>query len=187
MNEEWRPVVGWEGLYEVSDQGRVRSSDRTVHCKNGRTQRYKGRVLKPRKSRDGHLRVYLCREGKPRNKSVHRLVLEAFVGVCPEGMECLHADGNPENNRVANLRWGTCSENALDSVNHGTHRQARKTHCLRGHKLIPGNLRKSQEAKGWRDCLACQRARDHVRLHPELGDQFQEVSDRYYQAIQRKG
>ena len=186
MNEEWRPVVGWEGLYEVSDQGRVRSSDRTVHCKNGRTRRYKGRVLKLWKNSKGYLQVSLYGKGETK-KLVHRIVLEAFVGDCPEGLETLHIDGNPANNHVGNLKWGTSSENTLDTVNHGTHRQARKTHCLRGHKLIPGNLRKSQEAKGWRECLACDRARGYIQYHPELRDQFQRVADRYYQAIFKEG
>ena len=173
MNEEWRPVVGWEDLYEVSDQGRVRSFDRTVHCKNGRTRRYKGRLLKPRKDRDGHLKINLYKDGKPKTKFVHRMVLEAFVGSCPEGMECLHIDGNPANNCVDNLRWGTRGENMLDRVRHGSHHNASKTRCPQGHELKSENLVKSLEEKGWRECLACNRARGYIQYHPELRDQFQ--------------
>ena len=187
MNEEWRPVVGWEGLYEVSDQGRVRSFDRTVHCKNGRTRRYKGRLLKPQKSRDGYLRVALCRGDKPRRRYIHRLVLAAFAGPCPDGMETRHMNGNPSDNRLANLQYGTHSENNLDRVKHGTHQETRKTHCPRGHKLTPGNLRKSRETRGWRECLACDRARGYIQYRPELRDQFQRVADRYYQAIFKEG
>ena len=182
MTETWKPVVGWEELYEVSDQGRVRSVDRTVHYKDGRTYLYKGRVLKPR-DRKGYLLVVLCRGGKKRNKSVHRLVLEAFTGSCPEGLETLHIDGDPANNRVENLRWGSSSDNKLDIVRHGRNVNANKTHCLRGHELKLENLGKSMEAKGKRKCLACARAHSHVRRHPELRDQFQQIADQYYAKI----
>lgn len=183
MNEEWRPVVGYQGLYEVSNLGRVRSVDRTSHYKDGRTYLYRGRVLKLRKGRDGHLRINLCKDGKLKTKFVHRMVLEAFVGPCPEGMECLHIDGNPANNCVDNLSWGTRGENMLDRVRHGSHHNANKTRCPQGHELKSENLVKSLEAKGRRGCLACGRARSYLWNHPELRDQFQQVADRYYQAI----
>jgi hypothetical protein len=64
--------------------------------------------------------VNLCRKGIKFNFLVHRLVLEAFVGSCPDSFECCHKDGNPLNNRLENLRWGSRSENRLDAVNHGT-------------------------------------------------------------------
>lgn len=59
-------------------------------------------------------------KGKVRAVYVHRLVLEVFVGACPEGMECCHRDGNPSNNHIGNLYWGTPTENAADSARHGT-------------------------------------------------------------------
>ena len=187
MNEEWRPVVGWEDLYEVSDQGRVRSSDRTVHCKNGRTRRYKGRLLKPQKSGGGYLQVALCRGDKPRRSYIHRLVLAAFAGPCPDGMETRHLNGNPADNRLANLQYGTRSENNLDRVKHGTHQETRKTHCPRGHELTHGNTPEYRKREGFRGCLACARAHSHIWRHPELRDQFQQVADRYYQAIFKEG
>jgi hypothetical protein len=58
--------------------------------------------------------------GRSQTTAVHRIVLEAFVGPCPEGMECCHNDGNPRNNNVTNLRWDTRSANQMDSVRHGT-------------------------------------------------------------------
>ncbi len=88
--ERWLPVVGLEGTYEVSDLGNVRSLDRTIGHGN-RTRSAFGCVLKPRIGTSGYPQVYL--DGK--TKSVHRLVLEAFVGRCPPGMECLHGNDIP--------------------------------------------------------------------------------------------
>lgn len=67
---------------------------------------------------NGHMTVWL---GRRWQRFVHRLVLEAFVGPCPEGMECRHLDGNPANNKLDNLKWGTRKENQDDSKRHGTH------------------------------------------------------------------
>jgi hypothetical protein len=81
----------------------------------------KWRALKPSKcSRFGHLVVYLCRNGKPVSRLVHRLVLEAFVGPCPPGMQCRHLDGNPTNNALENLCWGTPKEDRANQRRHGT-------------------------------------------------------------------
>ena len=66
-----------------------------------------------------YVAVGLCRNGKQRAFLVHRLVLLAFVGPCPEGMECRHLDGNPKNNNLCNLCWGTKKENGEDKVKHG--------------------------------------------------------------------
>jgi hypothetical protein len=73
--------------------------------------------LKPTSQSRGHLAIWLGRDDQ---RFVHRLVLEAFVGPCPPGLECLHEGGNPGNNALGNLRWGTRKENHADSVRHGT-------------------------------------------------------------------
>src|SRR5699024_4528685 len=174
IDETWKPVVGYEGLYEVSNTGKVWSIRR-------------GRVLRPRKKSDGHLRVGLWKAGKGKEKYVHRLVLEVFVAPCPEGMECLHIDGNPENNRVDNLRWGTRGENMLDRVRHGRHHNANKTHCPRGHELTPENIPEYWKGEGHRNCLACSRARGYIQRHPELRSQLQSVADQYYSQIVKEG
>jgi hypothetical protein len=101
------------------------------------------------------------------NQFVHRLVLAAFVGPCPEGMEVRHLDGNPANTRLANLRYGTHSENELDKVRHGTHHEARKTHCNRGHEYTQDNTRRRRDT-GSRECLTCARWRDAKRYNPTL-------------------
>lgn len=102
-----RPVAGFPS-YRVSKGGGVWSSRRK-------------RYLKPNKGQNGYLRVDLQEVGKRRACTVHRLILETFIGPCPEGMECRHLDGNKLNNQIENLRWGTRSENTMDAVRHGTH------------------------------------------------------------------
>src|SRR5699024_9822191 len=114
---------------------------------------------------------------------VHSLVAESFIGARPEGMEVCHSDGNKTNNHVANLRFGTSSDNELDKVRHGTHHEAVKTHCPRGHELFAENLKPSNAKQGKRMCLACARAHSRVYHHPELKPQFKAVADSYYQAI----
>lgn len=113
--DRWRPVVGYEGMYEISDTGRVRSLDRVLS--DGR--RWKAREINPKPSGGGHLHVRLCADAH-KWLFVHRLVLEAFVGPCPEGMECAHNNGDPSDNSLANLRWDTRKGNHADKVRHGT-------------------------------------------------------------------
>lgn len=168
-NERWRAVVGFEGLYEVSDRGRVR---------NARTDY----VLSPYALRDGYLQVRLPRSGEMRRKNwaVHRLVLAAFVGPCPEGMEGCHNDGNRTHNTLDNLRWDTRSGNAADSLLHGTHRESNKTHCPRGHLLEKPNLSAAALRRGRRACLACHAGRTTRRRH---GGDLRELADRHYTRI----
>jgi hypothetical protein len=163
--EEWRPVVGFEGYYEVSDQGRVRSVPRVVRCANGVHRRLPGVILAPRPRADGHLDASLCRGSLAVNHKVHQLVMAAFVGPRPAGLEVLHGNGDPTDNRRANLRYGTRSANALDAVAHGTHHWAAKTACPHGHPLAEPNLVPSKLARGYRNCLACSRERASARHH----------------------
>jgi hypothetical protein len=158
--EQWRAVVGYEGFYEVSDHGRVRSLPRISNTRYGRTRRLSGRILRPGiNPRTGRRLVALYRDSVARTHHVYPLVLEAFVGLRPPGMEACHNDGDHTNDRLSNLRWDTSSGNSHDSVAHGTHNNARKTHCLRGHRLAEPNLVPSILARGRRDCLACHKAR----------------------------
>lgn len=119
--EEWRAVVGWEGRYEVSDEGRVRS----VASRWG--PRPRPIVLHPflsgREDRGKkRLAVRLHGDGRPAFKAVHRLVLEAFRGPCPDGMQGRHLDDDVLNNRLGNLVWGTPLENAADARRNGIRR-----------------------------------------------------------------
>lgn len=106
MEEIWKPVVGFEGKYEVSNRGRVKSYVRK-----------KGELLKPGFSSTGYLTVAL---GRGNSRTLHSLVAEAFIGTRPEGYEVLHADGTRTNNCVSNLSYGTRADNIQDSIKHGT-------------------------------------------------------------------
>lgn len=120
--EEWRPVPGWEGYYEVSSHGRVRSLDRIVRVvRRGRSfaRNLRGRVLKPCAA-TGYETVLLCRYGTHNHRAVHWLVLETFVGPRPEGYNGCHNNGVKTDNYLSNLRWDTPVGNMADKVKHGT-------------------------------------------------------------------
>lgn len=107
--ETWRPIPGFPD-YEVSDTGKVKSFKRGVLW---------GRKLKLSPDSWGYLRATLLINGRSYIKGVHQLVMLAFVGPCPEGMEICHNDGNPINNHLGNLRYDTHKANIQDAVRHG--------------------------------------------------------------------
>lgn len=158
--EIWKPVVGYEGLYEVSSKGRVRSLPRVFA--RGATR---GEVvLRPtiRRGRNGRvekLSVGLTKANVCTTHLVHHLVLTAFSGPRPLGTEACHGNGNAADNRVENLRWDTHSVNEIDKVRHGTHNEARKRWCPIGHLLTDPNLVASEKKRGIRKCRACAAAR----------------------------
>jgi hypothetical protein len=117
--ERWAPIAEWEGFYAVSTEGRIRSEARIVSRSDGSQQSVRERVLKLGVHSGGYLSVVLCRDGIPRSVFVHRIVLQAFVGPCPRGMESRHLDGDKANPRLGNLAWGTPVENAADRARHG--------------------------------------------------------------------
>ena len=107
-SEEWLPIRGYEGSYEVSNLGRVRSLDRNSYGKRGLCKKSRGVMLSPaEKNKQGHSFVCLFNAGERKMMGVHRLVLVAFSGHDGVGLECRHLDGNPRNNNIDNLKWGT--------------------------------------------------------------------------------
>lgn len=124
--ESWKGINGFPG-YEVSELGRVRSlyfTNRMI-----RKLRAVPLIMKPRLSR-GYPRLDLCRDGTVYPRSVHRLVLEAFVGPCPKNHEAAHDDGNRARPALANLAWKTHTENESDKLRHGrTVRGTRHPNC----------------------------------------------------------
>ena len=105
MAEIWKDVVGYEGMYQVSDRGRARRISKGPGT-------YPGRLLKPYTDAYGYLRVDLRCNGKRKNATVHRLVAEAFLGPAPSPKhEVNHKNGDRVDNRVENLEWVTRSEN----------------------------------------------------------------------------
>jgi hypothetical protein len=117
--ERWLPVVGYEGLYEVSDLGRVRS----IHHKASGVTRPRAPWILAQTSNGrhgGHVTVELRDENsKRRNRLVHQLVLNAFIGPRPAGTGGAHDDGDPTNNRLGNLAWKTQAQNMADRERHG--------------------------------------------------------------------
>lgn len=108
-SEEWCPVAGYDGYYEVSNTGLVRS-------------KYKGGALLKMCCARGYMKVGLWdRESRKQvQRFVHRLVAEAFIGPRPDGFECSHLNGDRSDNRPENLRWKTHVDNEADKEIHGT-------------------------------------------------------------------
>lgn len=112
--EIWRPIIGLGGKYEISNFGNIYSVPRV-----DRGRKWGGYLVKLSKDRDGYC-VFTVRGVS--STRVHRLVLEAFSGKNMKDMIVRHLNGNPSDNRLENLRWGTNSENVRDSIAHGTYR-----------------------------------------------------------------
>lgn len=180
--EEWLTVAGYENRYEVSSHGRVRSLGFYSANRWGTRTWRAGRVLKPFLVHPHDYRAVTLTdaEGVQRTSTVHRLVLRAFAGAPPAGAtNGLHADDDPANNRADNLRWGTRSQNAVDSVVNGMHVQARKDACGLGHLLVPPNLVESSLDRGGRSCLACKLSRANYISDQRLREQGGRERTRY--------
>lgn len=142
---EWMDVPGYEGYYQVSRSGQVRSLPRVVQ-RGRKTVRVRGRTLRAVTMKQGHASVQLCRGGTPQRFLVHRLVALAFIGPAPEGKPLvLHGKGGVSDNSVENLRWGTYQENTDDSIRDGTadfwgHSNRPKLACPQNHPYTGDNL-----------------------------------------------
>ena len=168
MSETWKPVPG-HGGYLVSDRGRVRGPS--------------GAVLKP--DTNGHGYLYIAISG--RKQRVHRLLLTTFVRPPKPGEVTRHLNGNPADNRLENLAWGTQAENMQDSVRHGTHKNVGRTHCNEGHPFDESSVlwvRKSGDraGQGYRLCRPCTRRRMDC---PTCGRNVRENHIRRHQATNR--
>lgn len=125
-NEVWKDIPGYEGRYQASSLGQIKSLGRAFERKDWRSGMVtqvpvNGRILVPgRFNTPGHLSVFLRDKLHPNGigKPVHQLVMLAFVGSVPKGMEVLHKNGDPADNRVTNLRYGSRSENMCDRYRH---------------------------------------------------------------------
>jgi hypothetical protein len=130
--EEWRPVPGYEGHYEISSHGRVMS-----------LKRGQQRLIRFTPDKDGYPKFRLYKDGQERRGTVHILVALVFHGPRPDGLQVRHLDGDRTNARADNLA-------------HGSHHWARKTHCPANHEYTEEN---TAYRGGRRHCRACQRAR----------------------------
>jgi hypothetical protein len=115
MEEIWKPIINYEGLYEISNYGRIKRFNKDKRYKLFKILKYK-----KNRSRYGYLQTSLYKGGICKYFYISRLVLETFIGPCPEGMEACHNDGDPSNNFVGNLRWDTHKNNEKDKILHNT-------------------------------------------------------------------
>jgi hypothetical protein len=155
MTEEWRSIPGWEGLYEVSSLGRVRSVERVILRSNGAPQTVRARIRQLVTDSSGYPCVSLYRNGVQIQRRVSIFVALAFVGAA-DGV-CRHLDDDKNNNTAANIAWGSQADNMNDAVANGKHFWANRTSCKHGHPYTPDNTR--IDKRGGRVCRTCARAR----------------------------
>lgn len=167
-SEIWKSIPGFEGYYEVSNQGRVRSLDRKVERNNHSPMMIRGKVhVQQYRPDTGYYSVKLSQHGRKRNYYIHRLVLMAFVGLPEEGQEACHQNDIRTDNRLANLRWDSHLENVRDALRRGRMKipNPAKTHCKRGHKLVHDDRRERNV------CYPCRRLNERARYHKKRADQ----------------
>lgn len=158
--EIWLDLPGFEGLYEVSNMGRVRGLPRTTS--DGKSLKFRYLTGRPH-DKTGYIHFGVGVDSRRYTLMVHRAICEAFNGPpLPGKPNALHRNGDPSDNRPENLYWGNQSDNNYDSVAHGVHPNARKTHCRNGHAYTPDNTYYSGP-KAWRKCKICFAASDKKR------------------------
>ena len=120
LTEVWKDIPDFEGSYQVSNMGRVRSVDRVIAIKDGSMRKHKGKVLKTYLNNKGYELLKLSNDNGVTNKTVHRLVLETFKPhVNMKDLEVNHMDGDKLNNHLTNLEWSTGHDNVLHAYNTG--------------------------------------------------------------------
>ncbi len=115
----WKPLLGFEGIYSVSNIGAIRSEERTIFKKTG-SAHLKMKMMKSILGKDGYCRISLRRDNKTFTFLLHRLILSSFVRSPVGKEEGCHKDGNSFNNHLTNLKWGTHAENEAHKVSKGT-------------------------------------------------------------------
>jgi NUMOD4 motif/HNH endonuclease len=129
--EEWLPITGWEGFYEVSNCGRVRSVARLIERKDGRIRQLSGKLLRPGLAGGGYPFVHLYRPGKKKQAYIHALVAAAFIGPCPPLAQVDHNDGNKLNNFFGNLEYVSGQENMRRAGVNGLMRRGERHHAAK--------------------------------------------------------
>ena len=143
--EEWKPIPGYEGLYEVSSFGKVKSCNRYA-VNHSKIQFRPERILKPYQDKRGYRQVALCKDAKITMFSVHRLVADAFIENPDNKPEVDHIDTVPSNNYVWNLQWTTRSENVMNPLTRKHDSDAKKGHQYWGRPLTDEEKKKISDA-----------------------------------------
>lgn len=187
-DELWLPIREYEGFYEVSNYGRIRSLDREVPVRGNPRQSHKiikGVIKKWGYDGNGYPKIELTRDGIRKSINIHVLVAQHFVPGYDSGLQVRHLDGDKTNPYFQNLAWGTASENQKDKIIHGTNHQLNKDMCPANHVLAEPNLR--VDSLPFRRCLACKKARDAMKTNKRLTKWgFNCVADEYYSLIMKK-
>ena len=132
MNEIWKDIQGYEGLYQSSNLGRVRSLDRYIKEHSGKQQFRAGKIIKPKKNKNGYLQLALNKNSARKMKYVHILIAETFIENNKNFKTVNHKDGNKLNNHVDNLEWASYSEN-----NRHSYRRLNRSKSTEGAKRKP--------------------------------------------------
>ena len=183
LEERWLPVVGYDGFYEVSDWGRVRSVARTVPRGRG-TMRLQQRILKPQSNLDGRLAVVLSKDGVAKRRTIHQLVAEAFIGPRPEGEVTRHLDDDHLHNHVSNLAYGPPPSNAQDLIRNGGNDRIMRLKCRKGHDYTTEN---TLWYGGVRICKICKFGQSYAwkAADPEKARAIAREATRRYRARKR--
>lgn len=160
--EIWLPIKGFVDFYSISNQARVRSEHRIV-TRGEFTYTVAEKFMSISPNTDGYLTVKLTRDGISTTYYVHDLLLQAFVGPKPEGLEVRHLDDDKGNCRLTNLAYGSHAQNMADSVRNGTHAYASRTECSQGHPYDAENTAYHRSHPTRRVCRTC--ARDYQLRH----------------------
>jgi hypothetical protein len=161
-SESWRSLPGYEGMYEVSDQGHIRSVSRVISCgQRGGSRTLRGRIIRASPANPvGHLRTGLRgHDGRTHSVWVHRIVARAFIPNPDQLPYVLHGPGGPADNRVDNLRWGTAADNAADCQEFGSpFDYSARSRCRSGHDMTEANTYVPPGRPRERRCRTCMRA-----------------------------
>lgn len=154
--EDWYPVRGWEGLYEITKGGRVRSLDRVVKSANGRRYFKKGQEMKTYRAGSRYPGVMFSHEGRVEDIQLHRLLAQMFIPN-PDNLPVVrHLNDDARDYRLENLAWGTQKDNLYDIFNNRGHYNSQKTHCKNGHPFDEENTYITRS--GGRTCRTCRDA-----------------------------
>lgn len=152
QTEQWLPIAGYEGSYEISNFGRVKSLARP--SLNRPNRMIKERIRSTNIGWKGYIEITLRNGKKTKRCRIHVLVAEAFIGPRPDGHETRHLDGDPSNNTVSNLEYGPPLQNCHDS------KKRYPDKCTKDHDLtIEGNIYRRKDQPGIRICKICHNER----------------------------